>query len=252
MVVFLDTIKPYLLAILFMTLDAIIVLFISVFALTERSMGSYRVHGPVAILTALIIAYLSGSNAYKRWWHIACRNRVDPEMDHETRKFKKLRFAVELPARGEQDYFFGAYEDARRRALNPWDLGTKENIRVALGGWSCLLFWRQPARVREYGTSSRLQRTDFEMSEQFWAWFYRKVLEGRERAASGPNRITVETVVQDMAADRRAASRSSGNSYERETDLVDRRHFRDLTNSDLAGASDAWSIPERRTLSDMV
>lgn len=249
-VIFLDTIKPYLLAILFMTLDAIIVLSISVFALTRRSMGSYRVHGPVAIMTALIITYLSGSNAYKRWWHIACRNRVDPELDKEAHKFKKMRFAVVLPRIIEQDYIFGAFEDERRRALNPWDLGIMENLRAALGGWSCLLFWRQPARVWEYGTSSPSKNTDFEMSEQFWAWHYSKILEGRERAGLG--RITTETVAQAIYGDRPTVTRSSGNSYERDMGPVDRRHPRELTNSDVAGASDGWSIPERRTVSDMV
>lgn len=248
MVIYLDTIKPYLLAILFMTLDAIIVLSTSIFALIDRSLGSYRVHGPVAIMTALIIAYLSGSNAYKRWWHIACRNRVDPELDREGRKFKKMRFAVAVPRIIEQDYIFGAFEDERRRALNPWDLGTMKNLRATLGGWSCLLFWRRPARIREYGTSSR--STDFEMSEHFWAWFYHQVLQARERAGLG--RITTETVAQAIYGDRATVSHSSGNNYERDMGPIDRRRPRNLTKSDVAGASDAWSITERRTVSDMV
>lgn len=247
MVVYLDTIKAYLLAILFMTLDAVIVLSVSVFAMIRKSTASYRTHGPVALLTTMIIVYLAGSNAFRRWWHIACRNRVIPELAGNS--VRKQRFAIFQPTRDGHDYIFGTFEDERRQAMNPWDLGTRANLKAALGGWSCLLFWRQPARVRRYGSELRgLQRSDFEMSEQFWAWVYRKVLEGRERTASGGG--TAEAVA--TPADRRTVARSSGTSNGRETGPVDRRHPRDLTNSDVVGASDAWSIPERRTASDMV
>lgn len=195
MVVYLDTLESYLLAILFMTTDAFLVFTISVFAMTHRAYQGAWYHAFVAAFATLIIVYLAGVNTYKRWWNNACRNRVQPEYRNQS------RFAIQQPTRDGYDYILGAFGG------NPRDLGTRRNLAAALGVWSCLLFWRQPERVRRYGRQSyNAGRRDFEMSSDFLAWVHQKRDEYFGRRSVAPNQVVTE------ATRERALGRTTGMS----------------------------------------
>lgn len=77
-VVCLDTIKPYLLCLIFLFLDAIIVIASSLVALGLNSTGS-ALYVPTVVLAGLVVAKLAGHNA---WWKLkllALENITIPE-----------------------------------------------------------------------------------------------------------------------------------------------------------------------------
>lgn len=78
-IVFLDTTKPYLLAILFLFLDAVFVFALSIFAMAQRQHAASYLHAPVLVLTTFVITYLSGVNVFEKWWGLAVKNCTEVE-----------------------------------------------------------------------------------------------------------------------------------------------------------------------------
>ncbi|ROW06646.1 hypothetical protein VPNG_06741 [Cytospora leucostoma] len=165
-VVWLDTIKPYLLFLVFMALDALIVIASSIAAMALPARTSGLIYAPVVVLASLIVALLAFDNAWKRWKSLAFENITIQECKEVHASSGGFWFAIAMEGTGqdgEYSWFF------RRYGGNPWDLGIRSNIHQAFGGLlDCLLPWTQPPRVRRY--ADRSQVSDFEMSEHFWKW----------------------------------------------------------------------------------
>lgn len=198
-VVYLDSMKPYLFAITFMSIDAILVFALSIFAIARREQSRSILHVPMSVIAAFVIAYLSGDSVVKKWWLFALRNRIAPEED----MMGSHLFAIAVGTSERPDFIFSAYEG------NPWDLGPWENLKEVLGdGWSWLLFWVRPRRVKNYRKNGYLaNHSDFKMSDDFLAWVSNKRLESsRSREASEAARALERRrglARSDKAADRR-------------------------------------------------
>lgn len=170
--VYLDTIKPYLLLMVFLLFDAIIVFSCSIVAVTLPDTWEKVVHAPVVALATTIVLWLCGHNVYFKTWHLALRNITIPEMGMlHTSRGGSIMFAIRLDQTDE--LIFGRFRG------NPWDLG-RRNLHQVFGGWDCLLPFRQPPRCVGYGRSGR---SDFEMTEEFWRWVEEQEREHRSRAA---------------------------------------------------------------------
>lgn len=176
-IVYLDSTKAYLLTILFMSIDAVAVLALSIFAMAHRQHTMSTLHAPMSVLATFLVAYLSGVNVGKKWWFLALRNRIEPEEGLK----KSHLFAIAVGSRDNPDFIFSAYEG------NPWDLGPWGNLKEVLGdGMSWLLFWVRPRRVKEYRKNGYLaNQSDFQMSADFMSWVANKRLEhSRSQAAT--------------------------------------------------------------------
>lgn len=164
--VWLGTAKSYLLTILFLLLDAIIVIAISCMALSRTGRSSAAVHAPAVTRAVAVVIFLAGSNLWLKFRDLALRNVTIPEKS-QLRRVREVRggfwFAL-LPDHPEHDPDFAFYTG------NPWDLGWRRNLSQVFGEslWDCLLPWTQPPRVRRYADDRHV--TDFEMSDAFWEW----------------------------------------------------------------------------------
>lgn len=164
--VWLGTIKAYLLTILFLLLDAIIVVIISFIAISRTGRSSTAVHAPAVTRAVAVVIFLAGSNLWLKFRDLALRNVTIPEKS-QLRRVREVRggfwFAL-LPDHPEHDPDFAFYTG------NPWDLGWRRNLSQVFGErlWDCLLPWTQPTRVLRYADHRHV--TDFEMSDAFWEW----------------------------------------------------------------------------------
>jgi hypothetical protein len=201
--VWLDTIKSYLLAIFFLLLDAIIVITISLYAISRHGRSSLLAHAPAVTRAVVVAIFLAGSNLWLKFRDLAIRNVTIPEKS-QLRRVAEVRggfwFAL-LPDHPEHDPDFQFYTG------NPWDLGWRRNLSQVFGVslWDCLLPWTQPPRVRRY--ADRRHDTDFEMSDAFWEWV-RGVKENRSRTAGSRSAVSG----QQREADATDASIGAGTS----------------------------------------
>lgn len=172
--VYLDTIKPFLLLMAFLLLDAVIVFSCSIAAMSLPEGQATVVHAPMMVLAAIIVLWLCWQHVHLKFWHLAMRNITMPEMGRmRLTRGGSILFAIRLNP--TQDFFLESYRG------NPWDLGWR-NLHQVFGGWDCLLPHTQPPRCVGYGLGSR---SDFEMSDEFWRWVEEKERVHRARAA-GP------------------------------------------------------------------
>ncbi|KAK2596329.1 hypothetical protein N8I77_013225 [Diaporthe amygdali] len=185
----LDTIKPYLLTILFLLLDALSVIIISFIAISTTTRSSALVHVPAVTRAVAVVIFLASSMLWQKFRDLALRNVTIPEKSH-------LRMVGCLPG----GYWFALLPDHPGDAPiiahfpgNPWDLGWRRNLGQVFGTrlWDCLLPWTQPPRVRLYTDPRHV--TDFEMSDAFWEWVSDKRenrlrTAGSESASSGQER----------------------------------------------------------------
>lgn len=170
--VYLDTIKPYLLLMVFLLFDAIIVFSCSIAAMSSPETQDQLLHAPMMALATIIVLWLCGHNVHVKFWHLAMRNITIPEKNRMSyNRGGSIMFAIRLDP--TNDFIF------RRYRSNPWDLGWR-NLHQVFGGWDCLLPFTQPPRCVGYG---RNDRSDFEMKEEFWFWVEEKEREHRSRAA---------------------------------------------------------------------
>ncbi|ROW01906.1 hypothetical protein VMCG_05536 [Cytospora schulzeri] len=193
-IVYLDSVKAYLLTILFLTIDALIVLALSIFAMARREHSTSILHAPMSVLTTFIITYLAGSSVLKMWWKLAFRNLIGPEIGLKGHHL----FAIAVGSRDLPDLIFSAYEG------NPWDLGTWGNLKEVLGDkWTWFLFWVRPRRVKDYRKNGYLaNQSDFQMSADFMGWVANKRLEhSRSRTATRTARTETSRRALGYSAD---------------------------------------------------
>lgn len=172
-IVYLDTMKAYLLILIFLAFDAIIVFSVAVAGLCLFPQSV--MYAAMMVLAAIIVLGLGSHNAWLQVRHLAMRNITYPErrylesrsfyfriyLDRDSDEFTELRFAGTNP--------------------NPWDLGTRRNLHQVFGGWDCLLPWTQPPRSVDYGNSKH--EFDFEMNDEFRMWVAEKREALRSRTA---------------------------------------------------------------------
>lgn len=181
-IVYLDTMKPYLLTLIFLFLDAIIVFMCSIAGLSLFPQSV--VNSVVMVLAAIIVVWLASPNAYHKFRHLATDNITIPEMNQLGRITGDLRgfflgffFGFRISLDQTSDEFLNAR--FVRKTPNPWDLSVWRNLYQVLGGWDCLLPWMQPPRVADYGNPKH--EFDFEMSDEFRKWVSMKREELRLR-----------------------------------------------------------------------
>lgn len=176
--VYLDTIKPYLLLMVFLLLDAIVVFSCSIAALSLPNQTDSVLHGPMMVVAVIIVLLLTYYNVHVMSMALAMRNITIPEMNRlRGRRDDGFLFAIQTPT---GDLIFERYRG------NPWDLGWR-NLYQVFGGWDCLLPFRQPPRCVGYGRNGR---SDFEMTDEFWHWVEEKEEEYRLRAAGSQLAVT--------------------------------------------------------------
>lgn len=170
--VYLDTIKPYLLLMVFLLLDAVVVFSCSIAAMSLPETQDKALHAPVMVLATIIVFWLCWQNVHVKFWHLAMRNITAPELNKlRDNRGGSIMFAIRLAP--TNDFIFERYRS------NPWDLGWR-NLHQVFGGWDCLLPHTRPPRCVGYGVNNR---SDFEMTDEFWRWVEEKEREHRSRAA---------------------------------------------------------------------
>ncbi|KUI70211.1 hypothetical protein VM1G_06320 [Cytospora mali] len=211
-IVYLDSMKAYLLTILFLAVDAVIVLALSTFAISHRGHSMSILHAPMSVLATLIITYLAGGNTVKKWWQLAFRNRIGPEEGHRHDHL----FAIAVGTRDIPDFIFSTYIGS------PWDLGIRGNLTEVLGStWTWFLFWVRPRRVQDYRKNGYLaNQSDFQMSADFMSWVANKRLEH--------SRLKIATRTARTEEGRRAMGHSIGSAHQ-DVDIPDRLELGDLT-----------------------
>ncbi|KAF3764010.1 hypothetical protein M406DRAFT_75235 [Cryphonectria parasitica EP155] len=164
--VYLDTIKPYLLSMVFLFLDSIIVFSCSVAGWSMTRQLDFSLHGPTTLLAVAVVLWLGWHNMHMKIHNLAMRNRTIPEMNQLRQNAAglggRLWFAIQLVPTDE--FVYARYHEGR----NPWDLSVRRNLYQVFGGWDCLLPWRQSPRCVGYGVSRGI--SDFEMNDEFWRW----------------------------------------------------------------------------------
>lgn len=176
-IVYLDTIKPYLLLIGFLVLDAIVVFSCSIAATSLPRSMDFALHGSVTALATVIALWLGTLNGIHQFRHLAMQNITAPER-------AKLRNRNAAEQGGGRSFFALQVDNELvydRFQGNPWDLGRKRNLHQILGGWDCLVPWTPSPRCVGYGNLR--DRSDFEMSDHFWRWVEETEVAHRSRAA---------------------------------------------------------------------
>lgn len=173
-IVSLDTMKAYLLVLIFLAVDALSVLACSLAGLILFPQSV--LYTAVMVLSAFIVLGLGVHNAWMQMRHLALNNTTYPERQYLKRS-RAFYFRIYL-ARDSN-----VFDDFRFVGTNPnpWDLGTRRNLHQVFGGWDCLLPWTQPPRSADYGNPK--YDFDFEMSDEFRVWVEEKREVLRTRAA---------------------------------------------------------------------
>ncbi|RYP08185.1 hypothetical protein DL765_008885 [Monosporascus sp. GIB2] len=140
--VYLRTIKAYLYVAVFLPVDAVFSLAVSVYALARYQVPAAPFAGSV-ILGAILAMLVSLMLTYDRIWFLAFKNVIGPE-----RLVGAWLLGFKYDERGETRLHLQTFE-----GRHPWDLGISENLHQVLGRywWQWLFFWWQPERVSRYG-----------------------------------------------------------------------------------------------------
>lgn len=206
LIVFLDTMKAYLLTLIFLSLEGVLVFFCSIAALFLIP-HSWN-YGVTMVLAAIIVLWVGSWNLWIKFLDLAMRNITIPEMGGLKIKAKEVRvffwFRITIDSGESLDFKFSG------KNPNPWDLGLRRNLHQVFGGWDCLLPWTQPPRVAEYGNPKH--EFDFEVSDEFRKWVGEKREALRLRIA-GSQPAVVPLDQQEEAFATLASGTSTATSY---------------------------------------
>ncbi|KAH9900250.1 hypothetical protein F4778DRAFT_166989 [Xylariomycetidae sp. FL2044] len=140
--VYLRTIKPYMYAILFLPLDAIFSISVSIAALVQ-----YKVilahHVGLLIMGAIMIALAAFNHTVAQFNRLGMRNVTTPETNQH-----QLHLAFKINQGGQWQLHLFTFHHKR-----PWDIGTSENLHQLFGKhwWQWFFFFCSPERVSRYG-----------------------------------------------------------------------------------------------------
>jgi hypothetical protein len=150
--VFLPTIKPFLVVVVFLLFDALFVGSLSVYALVTAA--GTRIHAMDGLLFSAILAIflIFGGPLSKVYW-LGCRNALSEELGIKKLDASKRHFVMARRADDTRVEFVKFPVATGWWALSsPWELSMRENLHEALGesvlSWP--LFWVAPRRVRQY------------------------------------------------------------------------------------------------------
>ncbi|KAI1809724.1 hypothetical protein GGS20DRAFT_580453 [Poronia punctata] len=148
--VYLDTMKSYFCLQLWLLLDTLFTISVSIASLSTSNhwislIGFYA----TVLVTGVVICYLAVDNLLWNIRRLLWKNKLGAETrfgwagdDAWALAFKVRTHGPE----GEWVLHFHKFEE------NPWDLGPRENLRHVLGPWwQWPFFWIQPPRVSRYG-----------------------------------------------------------------------------------------------------
>ncbi|RYO88579.1 hypothetical protein DL762_003701 [Monosporascus cannonballus] len=140
--VYLRTIKAYLYVAVFLPVDAVFSLAVSVYALANHQVPAAPFASSV-IMGAILAMLVSLMLTYDRIWFLAFKNVIGPE-----RLTRAWLLGFKYDERSETRLHLQTFE-----GRHPWDLGISENLHQVLGRhwWQWLFFWWQPERVSHYG-----------------------------------------------------------------------------------------------------
>jgi len=197
-----DTIKGYLLFLVYLALDGVLSLIGTIVALATdaRSVGFGFLHMRTLFLSLLLFALLLVSNLAGELPDLTWRNQPGAE-----RQITEWTVATIEQLHGLQAVQFVTFTMEDRAGLrHPWDLGQWENTKQALGNrvWEWFLPWRQPPRVRRYGRYPG-DLSDLPHGEMWWRY-------KRDPAGSGATRSQLLPVPAGTNSYRRSVGRSSG------------------------------------------
>ncbi|KAI1775893.1 hypothetical protein F4818DRAFT_458006 [Hypoxylon cercidicola] len=140
--VYLRTMKPYCFVLVFLPLDAVYSLAVSVVALSQPSTRWSAPFVGSIILCCVVVTMVVMNNALPNLKRLVWKNTVGPELFNEiwTLAFKcqeRVGWRLRL-----HDF-----------ETNPWDLGFRANFRQVFGEhwWMWPFFWWNPERVSRYG-----------------------------------------------------------------------------------------------------
>ncbi|KAL8310994.1 hypothetical protein RB597_001823 [Gaeumannomyces tritici] len=174
--IWLDSIKPYLLLLASMVIDAAFCLCCCIISFALQESRDAIPLGVCALASGFLVVYHGWYNVCMQWKYLGVNNSV--HMEHSKYRHKHHFALVKSTPWGKELRYF-IYDG------NPWDLGSRTaNLRAALGAsiWEWPLFWRQPERVEKYGRYG--SESDLPMSERFLAMVRR--LREEEPTASIP------------------------------------------------------------------
>ncbi|KAK7740424.1 hypothetical protein SLS62_011105 [Diatrype stigma] len=139
--VYLRTIKAYLFVLVFLPLDSIFSIALSIYAIASNQRVDIAVS---AIVAAISVICTSVYFTWEKIWLLAFKNCVYAE---QTINNKVWYLAFKYNTGNETRFHINKFH-----GRHPWDLGFSENLRQVLGQWwQWPFFWWQPERVSRYG-----------------------------------------------------------------------------------------------------
>ncbi|KAF9872426.1 hypothetical protein CkaCkLH20_10253 [Colletotrichum karsti] len=144
----LQTIKPYLLVMVFVTVHQSFVLAVLAWSVSRRSWrNTTSAFSALAVFFPLLILWLKLTPFIRKWTMLAVQNRTAFEYRNFVHRRRRPTWRMAV--------WDGRHLRRYSATFNPWDLGDwKANCRAALGEhwWQWPLFWLQPTRVHRYGS----------------------------------------------------------------------------------------------------
>ncbi len=205
-VVYLRTIKLYLFVLIFLPVDCLMSVALSIFALAKFEEVVVP-HVCMVMLGALMIIFVTYAWTYDKFWLLAGRNCTAPEKGNNREIILAFRYKNRETRRDmlHLERFVGRH---------PWDLGTWENLHQVLGRhwWQWFLFWVLPERVARYG---RFGVCDLPFAD--WVVDYSKWLTSSRERSNDFNATIPPHLGQEGSSSRRQDQRSSGSSVQTRT-----------------------------------
>jgi hypothetical protein len=150
--VFLHTIKPYALHLVFLVMDALLVLALSTYGLVTAA--NTRIHAAAVVASVVILLWLALGSSLERLYWLVVRNTLGAELS--LKKLDDVRRHVLMAQKTEfnrVDFVEIPISRDRRGLTSPWELTTWMNLREVLGPvWAWPLFFVAPRRVSDYGS----------------------------------------------------------------------------------------------------
>ncbi|KAI8629709.1 hypothetical protein F5Y19DRAFT_484619 [Xylariaceae sp. FL1651] len=147
--VYLHTLKSYINFCFWIALDSLFTLIISVIALCFGHPASIAPYLATVLVVGIIIFLLGAQITRHQMSTLGMRNITWAESKIREKGGDPWFLAFKVRTHGTEGEWV-----LRLRSFdsNPWDLGTRENLRHTLGPWwQWPLFWIQPERVSRYG-----------------------------------------------------------------------------------------------------
>ncbi|KAI0601094.1 hypothetical protein F4775DRAFT_479397 [Biscogniauxia sp. FL1348] len=142
-IIYLRTMKPYLYVLIFLPLDGLFTVSLSIFALQSKHQLMVFQYVAVLILSAVMVTLIALGNTYHQIRWLALQNATYCERTYEPWNiaFKFRNVDGEWHLHPQKFY------------QNPWDLGPRQNLLQVFGDkwYQWLFFWWAPDRVYRYG-----------------------------------------------------------------------------------------------------